>query len=73
MPVKPSDDDLDSSSKVKITRRKLAGRQKYCPQCFSELNRGSELSGWLVPDYYVCEKCGYSGHVALERSSETTD
>jgi ribosomal protein S27AE len=52
--------------KVRLKRRKLAGRKKLCPKCLSPLVIASPLSGWLVPEYYACTKCGYSGHVALE-------
>ncbi|MDG6996512.1 MAG: hypothetical protein JRN52_11365 [Nitrososphaerota archaeon] len=67
----PSDQtDTDSEVKVRLTRRGLRRRKKYCPDCLSEIEMSSSLSGWLVPEFYVCEKCGYSGHVALERSED---
>ena len=66
----PRDKDEDSEGKVKIARRGLGKRKKYCPQCFSEVKLGSSLSGWLVPEFYVCEKCGYSGYVALEKEDD---
>lgn len=59
--------------KPKVRRRSLAGRQKLCPQCQSELKIGSPLSGWLVPNFYICEKCGYSGYVALEEAPKEDD
>ncbi|MDG6907332.1 MAG: hypothetical protein JRN20_16285 [Nitrososphaerota archaeon] len=51
---------------IKLRRRRLSGRKKYCPKCFAPLVLASTLSGWLVPEFYACTKCGYSGHVALE-------
>ena len=58
--------ESDSGSKIKLKRRKLGGRQKLCPKCLSPLILASSLSGWLVPEYYACPKCGYSGYVAFE-------
>jgi len=54
--------------KPKLRRRSLAGRKKLCPECLSELSIATSVSGWLVPNYYFCSKCGYSGYVALEET-----
>jgi hypothetical protein len=54
--------------KLKIKRRSLAGRKKLCPQCLSELTVATKVSGWLVPTFYYCAKCGYSGYVAFENA-----
>lgn len=39
---------------------------KLCPICLKPLKPVSQLSGWLTPDYYYCEACGYSGAAAFE-------
>ncbi len=68
-----SEDESSSSAeeapefKPKLVRRSLIGRKKLCPQCLSELTIATSVSGWLVPNYYFCSHCGYSGSVALEK------
>ncbi len=64
------DEDTNSKAepKLKFKRRSLAGRKKLCPQCLSELAIATSVSGWLVPNYYFCSQCGYSGYVALENA-----
>ena len=42
------------------------GKKKLCPNCLCQMKIFGELSGWLVPEEYLCENCGYKGHVALE-------
>ncbi|HVH14952.1 MAG TPA: hypothetical protein VNA15_04455 [Candidatus Angelobacter sp.] len=38
-----------------------------CPQCGSTVKRSrAPLEGWILPIRYVCDKCGYSGFLALE-------
>ncbi len=64
-------DSLEAdTSKIKFVRRSVKGREKLCPRCLSKLEKIGELSGWLVPDDYLCENCGYHGHVALEATSQ---
>ncbi len=44
---------------------------KFCVNCLSPLEKGSQLGGWLVPQDYYCSRCGYKGYVYLEdRRSE---
>lgn len=59
---------LGGGEKVgRLVRRSPAGSStKLCPKCFKPLKPLSQLSGWLTPDYYYCEACGYSGAVAFE-------
>lgn len=49
--------------KVRIRRRK-----KLCPNCLNPLKPATFISGWLVPEEYLCEACGYIGHISLEAS-----
>jgi predicted amidophosphoribosyltransferase len=59
------------------TRRKAASDKpglrrrffttKLCPNCLNELKPINQLSGLVTPEGYYCEKCGYTGSVALER------
>ncbi len=54
--------------KPSMTRKSpLAPVVKLCPKCTAPLQRGSEFGGWLIPQDYYCEKCGYRGVVYLER------
>lgn len=55
------------SLRASLKRRSLRAKEKLCPQCLGKLVVVGELSGWLVPEEYVCEKCGYHGRVSLER------
>jgi predicted RNA-binding Zn-ribbon protein involved in translation (DUF1610 family) len=60
--------DSEDSAKISLKRRSLAGRKKLCPNCLNELTVATEVSGWLVPTFYYCSSCGYSGYVALEKA-----
>jgi predicted RNA-binding Zn-ribbon protein involved in translation (DUF1610 family) len=67
-----SDKDSEEKSSIpslrsSLKRRSLKAKEKLCPQCLGKLVVIGELSGWLVPEEYVCEKCGYHGRVSLER------
>jgi len=59
---------LDEGEKVgRLVRRSPTSLScKLCPKCLKPLKPLSQLSGWLTPDYYYCEACGYSGTVAFE-------
>lgn len=61
------------SLRASLKRRNLKAKEKLCPQCLGKLTIIGELSGWLVPEEYVCEKCGYHGHASLERVLEEPD
>jgi ribosomal protein S27AE len=54
-----------------IKRRNLKGKVKLCPKCLSQLAKFGNLSGWMLPEEYVCYSCGYLGHVAIEPSAES--
>jgi hypothetical protein len=53
-------------NKVHLRRRSLKGRPKLCPNCLTQMHLHGFLSGWMTPEEYLCEACGYHGHVALE-------
>ena len=51
-----------------MTRRSaFAPTVKRCPRCLQPLQKGSKLGGWLVPQDYYCEACGYQGTLFLEQ------
>jgi hypothetical protein len=62
--------ESEDEPKVRFVRRSLKGRIKLCPKCLSQMKLSGSLSGWLVPEEYLCEDCGYHGHVALELSQD---
>ncbi|MDG7049233.1 MAG: hypothetical protein JRN19_02330 [Nitrososphaerota archaeon] len=43
---------------------------KVCPKCGGKLGQTSSMSGWMTPEYYYCEKCGYKGSVYVEIDAE---
>jgi len=43
---------------------------KLCPRCLNPLTPGNKLGGWLIPQYYYCTKCGYSGTVFVEKEPD---
>ena len=54
--------------KPRVARKSpLEPTMKLCPKCMAPLQRGSKFGGWLIPQDYYCEKCGYKGVVYLER------
>jgi hypothetical protein len=46
---------------------------KFCVNCLSPLEKGSELGGWLVPQDYYCRNCGYKGYVYVEERRSEDD
>ncbi len=62
---------MESAGKPRITRKSpLKPVIKLCPKCLHVLKRGSKLGGWLIPQDYYCQNCGYRGIVFVERSDE---
>jgi len=53
-----------------VRRSPVARTPKLCPKCLSPVTKGSRLGGWLIPQDYYCEKCGYSGYAYLEPDKE---
>ncbi len=44
---------------------------KFCPKCGSpELKLSSSMDYWLLPQKYMCDKCGYIGSVYMELEKE---
>jgi hypothetical protein len=60
----------DPGKKIRFVRRGIASKPKLCPNCLSPLHPADSLSGWLLPEEYTCDKCGYRGHVSLEPADE---
>ena len=53
----------------KLVRRKVLSRApRLCVVCLTPLDKLSGLGGWLVPQDYLCPKCGYRGYVYLEEA-----
>jgi hypothetical protein len=68
--LSPSEDPEEGMPRL-VRRNPSKLVVKYCVNCLSPLEKGSELGGWLVPQDYYCKKCGYKGYVYLEdRRSE---
>jgi hypothetical protein len=68
--LSPSEDSDEGMPRL-VRRNPSKPVIKYCVNCLSPLEKGSELGGWLVPQDYYCKKCGYKGYVYLEdRRSE---
>ena len=44
---------------------------KYCPKCGSpELTLSSKYDMWILPEQYICKKCGYKGPIVMELEDE---
>jgi hypothetical protein len=57
-----------SEGKPRVVRKSpLEPVVKLCPKCMEPLQRGSKFGGWLIPQDYYCDKCGYKGVVYLEK------
>ena len=42
-------------------------RIAICPKCRSpDIRQSSNVSGWLMPDEWECDKCGYIGTFVQE-------
>ncbi len=47
--------------------RKRTKNRLECPNCGEPVHRSrAPLEGWIMPVRYVCDKCGYSGFLAME-------
>ena len=43
-----------------------------CPKCNSpDIRQENSVSGWLLPEKWVCDKCGYTGVLVKEIDTET--
>jgi transposase-like protein len=44
---------------------------RVCPRCGStRIHSVGMFSGWILPDRYVCDNCGYMGFLFLELEKE---
>jgi len=40
---------------------------QVCPRCKAQtLRRSSQFDGWIFPDKFICNKCGYVGPLSVE-------
>jgi predicted RNA-binding Zn-ribbon protein involved in translation (DUF1610 family) len=47
--------------------KKSKSKIKVCPRCgSSSIRLSNNLSFWLTPAVYICEKCGYEGPIVME-------
>jgi len=54
-----------------MTRRVKDPTVRLCPRCRSaEMQLSSWLDAWLLPEVYICKKCGYRGPLVLELTRE---
>ena len=58
--------DADEGTPRVVRRNPTKPVEKLCVNCLSPLEKGSGLGGWLVPQDYFCNNCGYKGYVYLE-------
>ncbi|RLI30215.1 MAG: hypothetical protein DRO46_01000 [Candidatus Hecatellales archaeon] len=55
----------------RLRHQGFKGRRIFCPRCGNpNLKPYGSLDGWLTPNQYVCEKCGYVGVLVLEAAEE---
>jgi len=60
--------ETDEERQPRLARRSpFVHVSKLCPRCLSPLSEEGKLGGWLIPQSYFCEKCGYTGTVYLEK------
>ena len=42
-----------------------------CPKCNSpDIRRAGSVEGWLLPEQWTCDKCGYTGILVKELDTE---
>jgi len=45
----------------------MAKRVTVCPKCNNpDIKQESSISGWLLPESWKCDKCGYKGILVKE-------
>ena len=59
-------EDEDSGTPRLVRRKVFANRPRLCVVCLTPLEKLSGLGGWLIPQDYLCPKCGYRGYAYLE-------
>ncbi|MDH5438487.1 MAG: hypothetical protein OEX76_06260 [Candidatus Bathyarchaeota archaeon] len=58
---------LKTLSDVFKSMKRRSPSLKLCPRCGSpKLRLSSRFDGWLTPEQYICENCGYKGPVVME-------
>ncbi|HUI86123.1 MAG TPA: hypothetical protein VLY21_03080 [Nitrososphaerales archaeon] len=66
----PGTSDFEVGKPRMARRSPLVPSTKLCPRCLKPLKKGSQLGGWLVPQDFYCESCGYKGTVFLEQDAQ---
>ncbi len=57
----------DDAERPKLVRRGVfTNRPRLCVVCLTPLQKLSGLGGWLIPQDYLCPKCGYRGYAYVE-------
>jgi len=52
----------------------LKKKIKVCPVCLSpNIRRSSPFDGWLTPEIYICDNCGYRGPIYAEIEVEINE
>ncbi len=67
-------------SRLRILREIFSGMkrrratEKHCPKCGDpHIRLSSKFDIWLLPEQYICEKCGYTGPIVLEIEKNRND
>jgi len=61
----------EKSGTPRLVRHKVfSTTPRLCPVCLTPLQKIGELGGWLIPQNYLCPKCGYNGIAFLEETPE---
>lgn len=59
-------EDAEIGTPRLVRRKVFANRPRLCVVCLTPLEKLSGLGGWLIPQDYLCPKCGYRGYAYLE-------
>ena len=63
-------EDADVGTPKLVRRKVFTNTPRLCVVCLTPLEKLSGLGGWLIPQDYLCPKCGYTGHAYLEQVPE---
>jgi len=63
-------EDADIGTPRFVRRKVFSTTPHLCPVCLTPLQKMGELGGWLIPQNYLCPKCGYTGIAYLEEAQK---